>query len=128
MGEGEEDAESMLQVLCSYWSAVAVVFEEVWGLPPRKSRLMHGAGIVSMGFIMDAIADRKRDVAIPSVDEFRADLEPLRDVCSWSAGFWDFGPGAQIRWNELQNTSKHIQMLTNFLVMQYKSLVWAGQR
>lgn len=128
MFDGEEDTESMLDVLSNYWGAVTVVFQDAWGLPPRKSRLMHGAGIVSMGFIMDAIADRKRDVAIPTVEDFRSDLEPLREICSWSSGFWDFGPGAQIRWNELQNTSKHIQMLTNYLLMHYRALVWTGQR
>ena len=39
-------------------------------------------------------------------------------------GFWDFGPGKQRRWNEVQNTSKDIQLLSNYLLVQYKSRVW----
>jgi DGQHR domain-containing protein len=57
-GEIEGDLDSMLQVLHSFWRATAEVFREAWGISPRRSRLMHGAGIVSVGFVMDAIADR----------------------------------------------------------------------
>ena len=126
--DDDNDTESMLKLLDNYWSAVGRVFEEAWGLSPRKSRLMHGAGIVSMGFVMDAIADRHREDRIPTTEGFEEDLLPMRDSCSWCAGFWDFGPSAQVRWNDLQNTSKHIQTLTNFLIMKYKNLVWVGQR
>ncbi len=123
----ENETDAMLELLRNYWSAVARVFEDAWGIPPRRSRLMHGAGIVSLGFVMDAIADRHRDQRIPSSEAFEQDLRPLKEVCSWTAGYWNFGPAAQVRWNELQNTSKHIQTLTNFLIMNYKNLVWVGQ-
>jgi hypothetical protein len=85
---------------------------------------MHGAGIVSLGFLMDAIADRYRNVGIPTEKHFHKDLRRLRDICRWTEGFWDFGPGQQRKWNELQNTSKDINLLTNFLQVQYRSLVW----
>src|SRR5207247_5136099 len=49
---GEGDAEMMLKIIKSFWAAVKEVFTDAWGLPPRRSRLMHGAGIVSLGFIM----------------------------------------------------------------------------
>ena len=121
---GEGDVESMLEVLNRFWWAVQVVFENAWGLNPRRSRLMHGAGIVSLGFVMDAISDRYRAIGIPSQDQFVADLLPLKDVCRWTDGYWDFGPGCQRKWNEIQNTSKDIQLLANYLLVQYKSLVW----
>src|SRR6185295_11001408 len=54
------DVEKMLYVLRGFWGAVRDVFEDAWGLPPKRSRLMHGAGIVSLGFLMDAIAERHR--------------------------------------------------------------------
>ena len=33
----------------------------------------------------------------------------------------------QRKWNELQNTSRDIQMLTNYLLSEYKARVW-GKR
>lgn len=61
-------------------------------------------------------------------EAFEDYLRPLREVCIWTAGYWNFGPAAQVRWNALQNTSKQIQTLTNFLIMNYKNLVWVGWR
>jgi len=73
---------------------------------------------------MDAIADRYRRVGIPDVEKLRKDLEPLRDVCRWTDGYWDFGPGNQRKWNEIQNIPRDIQTLANYLLVQYKSRVW----
>jgi DGQHR domain-containing protein len=118
------DTESMLAVLRAFWKSVRRVFSEAWGLPPRRSRLMHGAGIVGLGFLMDAIAERHRVSGLPSEEDFEADLRPLREVCRWTDGYWDFGPGHQRRWNEIQNTSKDVQLLANYLLVQYKGRVW----
>ncbi|MCY1073967.1 DGQHR domain-containing protein DpdB [Archangium lansingense] len=123
-GTLEGDVEPMLELLRNYWMAVARVFKAAWGLAPRKSRLMHGAGIVSMGFIMDTISDRLHDTHIPTVMHYEADLQPLKELCRWTAGHWDFGGGQQRKWNELQNTSKDIELLANHLIAQYKNLVW----
>ncbi len=120
----DEQAEQMLQVLCAFWEAVRHTFVDAWDLPPRRSRLMHGVGVVSMGFIMDAISDRHRDKKLPSYEDFLTDLEPLQEVCRWTHGFWEFGPGVQSKWNELQNTSRDTQLLANYLLMQYKARVW----
>src|SRR4051812_31972679 len=54
---GEGDVEAMLRLVKDYWCAVRDTFPDAWGLPTRRSRLMHGVGIVSLGFVMDAIAD-----------------------------------------------------------------------
>jgi DGQHR domain-containing protein len=122
-GSGDED--KMIDVLTAFWSAVRDVFADAWDKPPRQSRLMHGVGIVSLGFIMDAIYDRYSRHGIPDTSDFRQDLAALYEVCRWTTGFWDFGPNAQRRWNELQNTSRDIQMLTNYLLYEYKSRVWS---
>jgi hypothetical protein len=121
---GKDDAQAMLKVLHAFWWAVADAFPDAWRIPPRRSRLMHGAGIVSIGFVMDAIADRYRQAGLPAREQFRADLEPLREVCRWTDGYWDFGPGVQRKWNEIQNTSRDIQLLANYLLVQYKARVW----
>jgi DGQHR domain-containing protein len=125
---GEGDSEEMLRALKSYWEAVSEVFPDAWSLPPRKSRLTHGAGIVGMGHIMDAIADWSGWSKVPTKDEFKQDIEPLKEVCRWTRGYWDFGPGQQRKWNELQNTSKDVQILTNYLLVQYRRLVWSTRQ
>lgn len=125
--DGPDDEESMIILLKNFWRAVSRVFSEAWNLPPRDSRLMHGAGIVGMGFLMDAIAERYRKTRIPSEEQFFNDLIPLKEVCSWTNGYWDFGPGRQIKWNEIQNTTRDINTLTNYLLVQYKTLVWSRE-
>jgi DGQHR domain-containing protein len=121
----EADVEGMIGTLNDFWRATERTFPQAWGLPPAKSRLMHGAGIISMGFLMDAISDRHRHVGAPREPDFREDLEPLKAVCRWTSGFWDFGPGVQRKWNEVQNTPRDIQLLSNYLMVQYKALVWS---
>jgi hypothetical protein len=121
---GGVNVEGMLSVLRAFWTATSTVFPKAWGLPPTRSRLMHGAGIISMGFVMDAIAERRRDAGELDPEFFIEDLRPLSEVCRWTEGYWDFGPGVKRKWNEVQNTPKDIQMLANYLMVQYKSLVW----
>ncbi len=121
----ETDEASILSLLTRYWSAVREVFPAAWKLPPRRSRLMHGVGIVSLGFLMDAIADRFRRKPVPSIADFARDLEGIREVCRWTEGYWDFGPGQQRKWNELQNTPKDVQLLANYLLHEYKHRVWS---
>ena len=123
--DGEHDVDSMLKVLFNYWGAVAAVFPSAWNQLPKRSRLMHGAGIVGMGFVMDAIADRYRSHKVLEQQSFEKDLRPLAPVCRWTDGFWEFGNDQKWKWNELQNTSHDIDILTNFLLSKYKRLVWS---
>lgn len=124
-GRGDED--KMLSLLMDYWSAVRDVFEEAWNQPPRRSRLMHGVGIVSLGFLMDAIFDRYSRSRVPDKADFASDLSQLTEVCRWTSGYWEFGPSSQRRWNELQNTSRDIQLLTSYLLFEYKARVWSNR-
>lgn len=121
----ESDIDAIAAILKNYWGAVKTVFSESWGLSPRESRLMHGAGIVSLGFLMDAIADRHRKKRIVDLNTFIKDLQPIKDECRWTDGYWDFGPGAQRKWNEIQNTTRDIQVLSNHLLLRYKAIVWS---
>lgn len=117
------DEDEMLTIVKRFWEAVSIVFPDAWDKPPRRSRLTHGAGIKSMGFLMDTIADRHRDVELTK-QVFVDDLLPLVDECRWTEGYWDFGPGEQFKWNEVQNIPKHIQRLSNYLLVKYKERVW----
>jgi DGQHR domain-containing protein len=122
--DGEMDIDRMQELLFNFWGAVAVVFKDAWGRSPKESRLTHGVGIISMGHLMDAISDRYRAKGIPTKEQFIADLEPLKGLCSWTDGYWNFGAGMQRKWNEIQNISKDIQLIANYLLVQYKRLVW----
>jgi DGQHR domain-containing protein len=115
------DTEAMLDVLKHFWQSVRQVFPQAWGMPPKRSRLMHGAGIVSLGFLMDAITDAHRRTPVPSVKHFVSGLVPIASDCRWTDGFWDFGPGRHIKWCELQNTTGHIQLLTDYLLAAYRA-------
>jgi DGQHR domain-containing protein len=120
---GEADIDSILAVLKNFWGAVRNVFPRAWDEPPKKSRLVHGVGIASMGFLMDAIADHYLDDGLPTLEQFVENLTPLVPICRWTDGYWDFGPNATRRWNELQNTTKDIQLLANYLLGQYRRLI-----
>lgn len=124
--DGTVDFAPALELLKAYWNAVSRVFSDSWGQTPRRSRLMHGVGIVTMGLLMDAMCDRLRKSGPLTYESFREDLERMRPVCNWSTGHWEFGPGVVRKWNELQNTGKDIQMLANYLLVQYKNRVWYG--
>jgi len=114
------DVDTMLVLLKNYWTAVSRVFPAAWGKPPKRSRLMHGAGIVSMGFLMDAISDHHRKMRVPSISTFSKDLEAIASDCRWTDGFWHFGPRYDLKWCDLQNTSSHIQLLTDYLLSRYR--------
>lgn len=68
----------------------------------------------------DASARRRRQLS-PHRPNWNTAVAP---VCRWSEGHWDFGPGQQQKWNEIQNTSNSIKLLSNYLLVQYKGLVW----
>lgn len=121
---GAGDVDRMLEILKNYWAAVRYVFADAWGMPPRRSRLMHGAGIVGMGLVMDAIVDGFPKGHIPTELQFRNELQPLSEVCHWTSGHWDFGPGLSRKWNEIQNISNDTLLLSKFLLGKYKQLVW----
>ncbi|MGQ4810283.1 hypothetical protein NKDENANG_03738 [Candidatus Entotheonellaceae bacterium PAL068K] len=120
---GNDDTVGMLRLLKAFWTSVSMVFEDAWGLPPRRSRLMHGAGIIGVGLLMDAIAERYAEVDVPTISVFRQELTPLRDVCHWTEGFWHFADGQERKWNEVQNTSKDIQMLAMHLLAEYQERI-----
>jgi DGQHR domain-containing protein len=127
-GRGEKPSArqtgTMLRVLKAFWSSVAAVFPDAWGKKPNTSRLLHGAGVIAMGLLMDTIADRLRATGIPTEEQFRTDLTAMKPVCRWTDGHWEFGPGNLCKWNEVQNTSKDIQVLANHLRVKYTQLVW----
>lgn len=117
MGKESADLESMYSVLVTFWSAVKDAFPDAWGKDPRKSRLMHSAGIEAMGVLMDRIYARLggSDESLATV---RRELEKVVPACHWTKGQWeDLG----LAWNEIQNTPRDIKKLQDYLVRSYAS-------
>ena len=106
--------------LKNYWKAVETVFPRAWNKRPEKSRLTHGVGIIALGYLMDAIADKYRTLDIPPIEVFCAELNQLKPFCAWTEGSWDFGNGVKRSWNEIQNLNKDIELVSNFLLLKYK--------
>ena len=118
-GQDDMAVERMLETLKRYWSAVAETWPDAWVLPPKKSRLVHGAGILALGLLMDAIADRQASTHPEKVD-FLADLSEMTDTCHWTNGTWDLAPGTSRKWSDIQNTSRDINLLSTYLSREFK--------
>ena len=108
------DVEGMYRVLMTYWTAVKTVFPDSWGKDPRYSRLMHSAGLLAMGMLMDAIYARLSPDA--SVDAVQCELEKVVPACRWTKGAWET---LGLAWNEIQNTPQHVKKLQDALVRAY---------
>lgn len=110
------DIEAMYRLLVRYWSAVKAVFPDAWGRDPRQSRLMHSAGIISMGVLMDRIF--ARGTTLEHTRNVSSELAKVAPSCRWTSGTWEsIGAG----WNEIQNTPKDIRRLQTALVKAYVS-------
>lgn len=111
----------MLSLLYNFWAAVREVFPDAWNKPSRKSRLMHGAGIISMGYLMDAINHVRDDgQELVSTEEFAADLKTVAEDCHWTEGEWIFLDGVVRKWNDVQNTPRDIQRVADLLQNRYR--------
>jgi hypothetical protein len=117
IGKANADIEAMYKVLTTFWSVVKAVFPDAWGKDPRKSRLMHSAGIEAMGVLMDRIYAR-----LAGADEneavVRRELEKVAPACRWTKGTWD---DLGVAWNEIQNTPRDIKKLQDALVHAYSA-------
>ncbi len=109
----ENGVDLCLGLAQEFFTAVAYVFRDAWdGHTPKTSRLVHGAGIVSMGYVMDLL---HRSDGARTHDDFAAGLSCLVDKVAWTSGEWDFGGGDRRHWKAIQNTGGDTATLTAFL-------------
>jgi hypothetical protein len=106
------DIDGMYRTLCVYWSAVKEEFPDAWGKPPQQSRLMHSAGIQAMGFLMDRMMPRFAGHAEVQT-EVRKALRRIAPHCAWTEGRWET---LGLAWNQVQNVSRHVKQLADYLV------------
>jgi DGQHR domain-containing protein len=117
MASGETDFEGIWRVLVAYWTAVKQTFPDAWGKPPSKSRLMHGAGLRSMGRLMDRVMSSIDPSSPHALSEVKHELRVISPVCRWTSGTWE--EMGELHWNELQNVPRHIRILSSFLIRTY---------
>ncbi|MFT3857683.1 MAG: DGQHR domain-containing protein DpdB [Aquabacterium sp.] len=118
-GKEGNDVEAMYGVLQTFWTAVKLTFPDAWGKDPRHSRLMHSAGIIAMGVLMDRIYARLSDVN-PDIKAIRRELDRVAPHCRWTKGHWE---ALGLAWNEVQNVTRDIKKLQDALVRAYASPV-----
>lgn len=112
--EGTGDVAGMYHLLTTYWTAVNACFVDSWGKDPKQSRLMHSAGLLAMGLLMDAIYARVApDADVPTVQR---EVDKVAPMCRWTKGTWET---LGLAWNEIQNTPPHIKKLQAALVRAY---------
>ncbi len=107
-----------IELINNFFHAVRVVFKSEWeGLAPRNSRLKHGAGLVSLSFVMELLYS---DQGTTSKEGFIKGLKLLKPHTAWTSGEWHISATDQRPWNGIQNTPTDIGLLTKHLTDKLK--------
>ncbi len=115
---GPRPTDEIASCLTNYYGAIAEVWPSEWRGSPWTSRLVHGAGIVSLGRLMPSVL---LDLGLTCTDapflaEVAKQLKPLAGHCAWRSGRWD---GIDREWYEVQNTATDKNLLTAELLRLY---------
>ena len=114
----EDREDQSIEFINEFFAAVAEVFGPQWyGMSPRQSRLRHGAGIVSMGFVMDLLYSIEGAV---QRHQFVRCLKMLQPHTAWTSGQWGLADYDNRAWNGIQNTPSDIDLLSRYLVSAMK--------
>jgi DGQHR domain-containing protein len=101
-------------LISEFFAGVQKVFPDDWkGHNARTSRLVHGAGIMAMGFVMETIAARH---GAKTAAEFAEGLKVLKGRTAWTSGYWQFSETETVPWNAVENTPRQIMALAQHLV------------
>jgi hypothetical protein len=86
---------------------------------------MHGAGIRSMGRLMDRVMagiDARHPKALALAER---ELRLVAPFCRWTGGAWE--ELNDLPWNDVQNVPRHIRVLSNYLIRTYLLAKGAGR-
>jgi DGQHR domain-containing protein len=110
--------EKSFDLINTFYSAARDVFPGAWdGMTPRTSRLVHGAGLVAMSFVMEHLYSLYGEV---SKEKFMEGLRLLAPKTAWTDGIWIFSKDDKRPWNGIQNTPTDIDLLTTYLIRQLR--------
>lgn len=112
---GAGGQQQCFQLVSEFYRAVGLAFPQAWSVQhtAKTSRLVHGAGIIAMGYVMEVLAllDGAR-----TAEEFAKGLGCLADRTAWTSGEWDFGDGDRRHWRAVQNVNRDIVTLAQHLI------------
>jgi len=111
-GTGEQRC---FELMSNFYRAVGLVFSEAWieKQTPKTSRLVHGAGVIALGYVMEVLALLEGD---RESEEFARGLGCLVGKTAWTAGEWNFGGGDRRHWKAIQNINRDIVTLAQHLI------------
>lgn len=115
---GSDGSDACFSLISEFYKAVQEVFASDWHLhKPRTSRLVHGAGIVAMGYVMETLAlhARARDWY-----QFKEGIECLVGQTAWTSGEWRLGDEVRT-WRSIQNVNRDIMALAQYLVSSVRA-------
>ncbi len=114
MAKEEGFLELAFRFIGNFFQAVRNVFSTEWeGQTPKTSRLVHGAGIVSMGYVMEFLNARN---GAEQVRDFENGLGPLKGKTAWTEGVWHFDLDDQRKWDSIQYVPRDVRQLAQHLV------------
>jgi len=109
--------EKAFNLINGFYSAVSKVFPESWqGHKPKTSRLVHGAGIISMGYVMEYLFN----LGARTEEDFIPGLQSIKNQTAWTSGNWNFAVDDCRKWNSIQHVPRDILQLSNFLTAELK--------
>lgn len=102
------------ELLNAFFGAVREVFRDEWdNHTPKSSRLVHGAGIQALGYVMELLVGRD---GAQKKEDFVRGLSVLQGQTAWTCGSWRFSETEAIPWNKLENNSRQIHALAQHMV------------
>jgi DGQHR domain-containing protein len=110
--QGPEGETRCFELISEFYKAVQKIFLDEWrDHTPKTSRLIHGAGMVAIGYQMETLAllDGAR-----TWEQFAHGLGCLIGRTAWASGEWDFSDETRT-WRSLQNINRDITTLHNYL-------------
>lgn len=109
-----DGADLCFKLISDFYQAIQYVFQDDWkNHTPKTSRLVHGAGIMSLGYVMEILVllDGAR-----TFDDFAKGLACLVDNTAWTSGEWHFAEYDKRHWKSVQNVNRDITTLAHYLV------------
>ena len=117
LATGEVDFDGAQSVLRTYWTGVKNAFPDAWGKSPKRSRLMHTAGIRVMGRLMDHVMPITPHPGEDPVRQVERELKQIAPACHWTSGRWE--ALGDVRWDDLKANAKHVNRLVEHLKIRH---------
>lgn len=105
--------QKCVKLTSEFYKAVQMVFPDDWkDHTPKTSRLVHGAGIQALGYVMETLAVLE---GARTWEQFAEHLGCLRGQTAWTSGSWNFGAGDTRHWKAINVTGRDIMTLAKHL-------------